>query len=79
MLAGGEFKSTLQEEPGAASVILALSRDQLGIGYSGIGLQTSNVRILPVAENEGMLLITLLQPRSPIRVIRPSSALPVSG
>ncbi|HNA87632.1 MAG TPA: hypothetical protein PLB04_18815, partial [Nitrospira sp.] len=32
--------------------------DQLGIGYSGIGLQTSNVRILPVAENEGMPLIT---------------------
>ena len=58
VLAGGEFKSTLQEEPGAASVILALSRDQLGIGYSGIGLQTSNVRILPVAENEGMPLIT---------------------
>lgn len=58
VLAGGEFKPTLQEEPGAASVILALSRDQLGIGYSGIGLQTSNVRILPIAENEGMPLIT---------------------
>lgn len=58
VLAGGEFKPTVQEEPGAASVILALSRDQLGIGYSGIGLQTSNVRILPLAAIEGMPLIT---------------------
>ena len=58
MLAGGEFKPTLQEAPGAASVILALSRDQLGIGYSGIGLQTSNVRIVPLAENDGMPMIT---------------------
>ena len=58
VLAGGEFKPTLQEAPGAASVILALSRDQLGIGYSGIGLQTSNVRIVPLAENDGMPMIT---------------------
>lgn len=58
VLAGGEFKPTLHEEPGAASVILALSRDQLGIGYSGIGLQTSSVRILPLAEIEGMPPIT---------------------
>ncbi len=58
VLAGGEFKSTMHEEPGAASVILALSRDQLGIGFSGIGLQASNVRIVPLAENEGMPLIT---------------------
>ena len=36
-LAGGEFAPTLREEPGAASVILDLTRDQLGIGYSGIG------------------------------------------
>jgi phosphate transport system substrate-binding protein len=54
VLAGGEFKTTVQEAPGAASVILALSRDQLGVGYSGIGLQTSNVRIVPLAEIEGM-------------------------
>ena len=53
VLAGGDFKPNLKEEPGAASVILALSRDQLGIGYSGIGLQASSVRIVPLAETEG--------------------------
>lgn len=57
VLAGGDFKTNLKEEPGAASVILALSRDQLGIGYSGIGLQASSVRIVPLAEIEGMPLI----------------------
>ena len=54
VLAGGEFVPTLREEPGAASVILNLSRDQTGIGYSGLGLQSSTVRVVPLAENEGM-------------------------
>ena len=58
VLAGGDFKPALREEPGAASVILAMSRDQLGIGYSGIGLQASSVRIVPLAESDGMPLIT---------------------
>jgi phosphate transport system substrate-binding protein len=58
VLAGGDFKPALREEPGAASVILAMSRDPLGIGYSGIGLQASSVRIVPLAETDGMPLIT---------------------
>ena len=58
VLAGGEFKSSVKEEPGAASVILALNRDQLGIGYSGIGLQASSVRIVPLAEIDGMPFVT---------------------
>ena len=48
----------LHEEPGAASVVLDLSRNQTGIGYSGFGLQSSNVRILPLAEAAGMPFIT---------------------
>lgn len=53
-LAGGEFVPGVHEQPGAASVILGLSRKQTGIGYSGFGLQSSNVRILPLAEAAGM-------------------------
>lgn len=53
-LAGGEFKPGVHEDPGAASVILALSRDPLGIGYSGLGLQASSVRVVPLAEAAGM-------------------------
>jgi phosphate transport system substrate-binding protein len=58
VLAGGEFAPNLQEQPGAASIILALSRDQFGIGYNGLGLQASAVRIVPLAENQGMPFIT---------------------
>ena len=57
-LAGGEFMPGLHEDPGAASVILDLSRDQLGIGYSGLGLQTSAVRLVPLAETAGMPFVT---------------------
>lgn len=57
-LAGGEFMPGLHEDPGAASVILDLSRDQLGIGYSGLGLQASTVRVVPLAEAAGMPFVT---------------------
>lgn len=53
-LAGGDFMPGLHEDPGAASVILDISRDQLGIGYSGLGLQASSVRVIPLAETAGM-------------------------
>jgi len=53
VLMGGEFDEAIHEEPGAASVILALSRDEFGIGYSGLGLMASSVRIVPLAEKAG--------------------------
>lgn len=49
----GEFSPAVHEEPGAASVILSVSRDPLGMGYSGIGLQASTVRLVPLAEKNG--------------------------
>lgn len=52
VLRNGEFRQTVQEEPGAASVILALSRDPWGIAYSGIGLQTSIVRPVALSEHD---------------------------
>lgn len=54
VLHNGEFSPSVHQEPGAASVILALSRDSYGIGYSGVGLQSSMVRAVPLAEKEGM-------------------------
>jgi phosphate transport system substrate-binding protein len=53
VLAGGSFSPALQEEPGAASLILALSRDPVGIAYNGLGLQSSSVRVVPLAEATG--------------------------
>lgn len=53
-LGGGEFKSGVQEHPGAASVVFNIDRNPMGIGYSGLGLHASNVRAVPIAEKEGM-------------------------
>lgn len=53
-LAGGEFKSTVQEHPGAASVALSINHNPMGIGFSALGLHTESVRIIPIAEKDGM-------------------------
>ena len=52
-LKNGDFKDEVKEQPGSASVVQSISEDQAGIGYSGIGYLTSNVRALPLAEKEG--------------------------
>lgn len=49
-LCSGDFKDTVNEQPGSASVVQAVASSLNGIGYSGIGYQTSGVKALPVAE-----------------------------
>lgn len=58
VLRDGPFHSDVRAEAGPASVILALSRDVLGIGYAGIGFNASTVRILPLAERVGTAYVT---------------------
>ncbi len=58
VLMDGEFKKTVSGQPGSASVVLAVGKDLYGIGYSGIGFQTSDVRAVALAENEGMSYVT---------------------
>ncbi len=53
-LKNGDFKDEVKEQPGSASVVQSVSEDQSGIGYSGIGYLTSNVRAVPLAEKDGM-------------------------
>lgn len=57
-LGGGDFRSDIKEHPGAASVVLNVHHNPLGIGYSGLGLQTSSVRVLPIAEKDSMPFVT---------------------
>src|SRR5262247_4700265 len=52
-LKNGDFKDEVKEQPGSASVVQSVSEDETGIGYSGIGYLTSNVRAVPLAEKEG--------------------------
>lgn len=49
----GDFKDTVKEQPGSASVVQGVSEDLYGIGYSGIGYKTSGVRAVPVSEKLG--------------------------
>ena len=52
-LFGGDYKDTVKEQPGSASVVQGVAKDRYGIGYSGIGYRTSGVRALPLAKREG--------------------------
>lgn len=49
-LGKGDFKDTVKEQPGSASVVMGLTEDLGGIGYSGIGYKTSGVKFLAVTE-----------------------------
>lgn len=49
-LCKGDFKNSVNEQPGSASVVQSVSTAINGIGYSGIGYKTSSVRALPLAK-----------------------------
>ena len=52
-LCKGDFKSTVNEQPGSASVVQSVSTSLNAIGYSGIGYKTSGVKALPIAKKDG--------------------------
>lgn len=49
----GDFKDTVKEQPGSASVVLGITEDKSGIGYSGIGYKTSGVKAVALSEKKG--------------------------
>ncbi len=52
-LCAGDFKDTVKEQPGSASVVQGVTEDLNGIGYSGIGYRTSGVKPLSLAKAAG--------------------------
>jgi phosphate transport system substrate-binding protein len=52
-LCKGDFRNTVNEQPGSASVVQSVSASLNGIGYSGIGYTTSSVRAVPLASEPG--------------------------
>jgi phosphate transport system substrate-binding protein len=52
-LCDGDFKPSINEQPGSASVVQGVSESVNGIGYAGIGYITSGVRAVPLAYDEG--------------------------
>jgi phosphate transport system substrate-binding protein len=52
-LCNGDFSSRVNEQPGSASVVQAISTALNGIGYSTLGYRTASVRAVPLASAEG--------------------------
>ena len=49
-LCGGDFRNTVNEQPGSASVVQSVASAINTIGYSGVGYQVSGVKLLPIAK-----------------------------
>ena len=52
-LLNGEFRDSVKEQPGSSSVVQGVAGDRYGIGYSGIGYRTRQVRAVPLAAKDG--------------------------
>ncbi len=50
-LAKGDFKDSVKEQPGSSAVVQAVASDKYGIGYSGIGYLTADVRAVSLAKD----------------------------
>ena len=53
VLNGADLKKTMEASVGSATVVVDLSRDRFGIGFSSIGFRTSEVRPVPLASVKG--------------------------
>jgi phosphate transport system substrate-binding protein len=51
-LGNGDYKDSVKEQPGSASVVQGVTEDRFGMGYSGIGYKTSGVKAVPLAEKD---------------------------
>ena len=51
-LCKGDYKSSVNEQPGSASVVQSVTQSLNGIGYSGIGYTTTGVRALPISKGK---------------------------
>lgn len=49
----GDYKDTVKEQPGSASVVQGVTEDDFGIGYSGIGYKTSSVKAVALSLKDG--------------------------
>ena len=66
-LCNGDFDSRVNEQPGSASVVQAISTAANGIGYSALGYRTASVRAVPLASSPGTAYVA------------PSAATAISG
>jgi phosphate transport system substrate-binding protein len=51
-LSGGDFKDEVKEQPGSSSVVQGVASEKGGIGYSGIGYKTADVKAVPLKADD---------------------------
>lgn len=55
-LCDGDFRNTVNEQPGSASVVLSVATSKNGLGYAAYGYKTAGVRALPIGETAQTLV-----------------------
>lgn len=53
VLGNGDFRNTVNEQPGSTAVIQSVGENRFAIGFSGVGFKTSSVKILSLAPKQG--------------------------
>ena len=61
VLAKGDYKDDVKEQPGSSAVVQAVASDRYAIGYSGIGYRTADVRAVPLAREAGQPFVEAVQ------------------
>ncbi len=54
-LCEGDFKNTVNEQPGSASVVLSVASSEGAMGYAAYGYKTAGVKALPLGETRDTL------------------------
>ncbi len=57
-LCGGDYRNTVNEQPGSSSVVQAVAASLNSIGYAGMGHGTSGVRALPLRDATQLVVPT---------------------
>ena len=55
-LCDGDFRATVNEQPGSASVVLSVATSRNGMGYAAYGYKTAGVRALPIGSSTDTLI-----------------------
>jgi phosphate transport system substrate-binding protein len=61
VLRGGDFRQTVNEQPGSSAVVQAVGADLFGIGYSGIGYRSSGVKVLAISQGDQLPALPTLE------------------
>lgn len=69
-LFGGDYSAEVREQPGSSTVIQGVAADISGIGYSGIGYGTADVRALQIKGDDGVCYSTADAPTGNYAIAR---------